>query len=291
MGGCQAVRALRMKVLNCYHCGSRERSFYAEENGFSLVKCKGCGLLYVEERPDDREIAQAHQQGKHGGMNELEVTGCFNEKEILRYLHVLDDLFKGALDDKTTWLDIGCGHGEFLVALQKYSNKIIYARGTEPNRFKQESACKRGLDVSCFDIELHEEAYDVVSLLNVYSHLPDPPAFLKKVKRLLTPGGEIVIETGDTADFAAKDHPRPLYLPDHLSFASEKVVTGILRRLGFQILSINKYPALRCPSLHTLVKETVKAVLPERDSHLRQIVQWKRYSQADMFIRARMERQ
>jgi 2-polyprenyl-3-methyl-5-hydroxy-6-metoxy-1,4-benzoquinol methylase len=204
-----------MNVLNCYNCGSGERAFYAEENGFSLVKCGECGLLYMEERPDDEEINQAHRQGKHGGLKELDVTGSFNEGEISRCLHVLEDLFKGGLGSKKTWLDIGCGHGEFLTALQKYSGGKITARGTDPNRFKQESARARGLDVGCFDIESHEEKYDVISLLNVYSHLPDPPVFFELVKRLLNPGGEIVIETGDTANFPAKEHPRPFYLPDH----------------------------------------------------------------------------
>ena len=51
--------------LPCYNCGSEEATFCAEENAFSLVKCSECGLLYLEKRPDDKEISQAHKQGKH----------------------------------------------------------------------------------------------------------------------------------------------------------------------------------------------------------------------------------
>lgn len=277
-----------MKIPNCYNCGTEARTFYARENGFSLVKCCGCGLLYLEERPDDNNISQAHKQGKHTGLNELDVTGMFEEEKIPIYLAVLNDIFKGDLGNKRTWLDVGCGHGEFIVAVQKYSNGKIAVRGTEPNIHKQKSAQERGLNVTFFDIELHDEKYDVISLLNVYSHLPNPPAFIESLKNLLNPGGEIIVQTGDTADFPANDHYRPFYLPDHLSFASERIVSDILKRLGFEILSINKYPYRRFDP-KSIVKEIVKIFLPQYKSKISYYLKWKRYSQTDMFIRAKLK--
>jgi SAM-dependent methyltransferase len=141
--------------------------------------------------------------------------------------------------------------------------------------------------VGYFDIESHEDKYDFISLLNVYSHLPNPPAFLKSLKNLLNPGGEIVVQTGDTAHFPADEHYRPFYLPDHLSFASEKIVTGILKRLGFEILCICKYPYFSVTP-EVVVKEIVKALLPQYQSRIWYYLKWKSYSQTDMFIRARI---
>lgn len=276
-----------IKIPNCYNCGTEERTFYAEENGFSLVKCSACGLLYLQERPDDETISQAHKQGKHRGLKDLDVTGVFDACRIPKYLDVLEDIFKGEFGNKETWLDVGCGHGEFIAAVQQYSKGKIDIRGTEPNIHKRTSAQERGLNVGYFDIEAHGDKYDLISLLNVYSHLPDPPAFLKSLKKLLNPGGEIVLETGDSADFTAKEQYRPFYLPDHLSFASERIVTDILKRLGFDVLSVNKYPYLSF-SPKAVVKEIVKAVLPQYQSRIRYYAKWKRYSQTDMFIRARI---
>jgi len=276
-----------MKIANCYNCGAQECIFYAEENGFSLVKCSSCGLLYVQERPDDKEIDQAHKQGKHSGLKDLEVTGVFSDQKIAKYLVVLEDVFKGELGDNKTWLDIGCGHGEFIVAVQQYSQGKVSVRGTEPNVHKQKSAQERGLNVGFFDIQTHEDKYDVISLLNVYSHLPDPPAFLKSLKTLLNAGGELVLQTGDTADFTAEEHYRPFDLPDHLSFASERIVTDILSRSGFAILSISKYPYVPF-SPKAIVKEIVKALLPQYESRIKYYAKWNRYSQTDMYIRARM---
>ena len=96
-----------------------------------------------------------------------------------------------------------------------------------------------------------------------------------------------MLQTGDTADFSSEEHYRPFYLPDHLSFASEKVVTDILKRLGFEILSVNKYPYLSF-SIKAMAKEIVKAFLPQYKSRIRYYRKWKRYSQTDMFIRAKL---
>jgi SAM-dependent methyltransferase len=279
-----------MQSVNCYNCGSNASTPYATENGFALVKCSGCGLLFVNPRPDDHEIEQAHKQGTHRGVSDLKMTGRFSPLKIRRYLRVLGDLFEsGSTLNAKSWLDIGCGHGEFLVALRKFSNGQVVAKGTEPNVLKLASARRRGLDVSYIDLERHSEQYDVISLLNVYSHLPDPPASLASWKRLLKPHGELLLETGDTAHLSGIDHYRPFYLPDHLSFASESIVTSILERSGFQILQVRKYTPYTL-DLMSLMKETAKLFLPNYRSRVAWIMKSRRYVNTDMFVRAAARR-
>lgn len=278
-----------MTISKCYYCESLEHTFYAEENGFVLVKCDGCGLLFVENRPNDNEITIAHKQGKHRGLKEFDVTGEFKFKKVNNYLKVLEDIFKGDIGKNKSWLDVGCGHGEFMVAVRKYNSTEIVAKGTEPNVLKQKSARKRGLDVSYIDLESHKEKYDIISMLNIYSHLPDPPKFMISLKKLLKPCGELLLETGDTANLAAKDHYRPFYLPDHLSFASEGIIIGIMKRLGFEILSINKYPFIRTDTI-SIAKEIVKVILPQYKSRLRYLLKWGMYSGTDIFVRGRLKK-
>ncbi|MEY2915937.1 MAG: hypothetical protein RL454_866, partial [Actinomycetota bacterium] len=47
------------------------------------------------------------------------------------------------------------------------------------------------------------------------------PAALAAWARLLKPGGELLLQTGDSAHFAPMDQYRPLGLPDHLIINSE----------------------------------------------------------------------
>jgi SAM-dependent methyltransferase len=276
-------------MVACYNCGCEEGTFYAEENGFTLRRCVQCGLLLLADRPSDDQISQAHKQGKHTGLKQLDVTGKFAAGKIPRYISILRELFGDRLPVGTKWLDVGCGHGELLVAIQTCYPGQVSVRGTEPNAQKRASALKRGLDVDYFDLESHNERYDVISLLNVYSHLPDPPRFLQSLSALLRPGGELLIETGDSAHLAPDEHHRPFYLPDHLSFASEAIVVGILERIGFRVVGVRKYP-FGGLGVKALVKEIAKTVLPHYQSGLRNFRKRHLHAQTDMFIRARLHR-
>lgn len=58
-----------------------------------MVKCKGCGLLYVKNRPNDNEISDAHKKGQHSGEKEFNVTGTYNTGKEKFFSNVLDDFF------------------------------------------------------------------------------------------------------------------------------------------------------------------------------------------------------
>ena len=245
--------------VSCYNCRSDRHAFYAEENGFTLVRCAGCGLLFVTPRPQESEILAAHRVGKRHGGTSFDLIGAFDRGKLRPYLRILGDIYNGGLERGTTWLDIGCGHGEFMLAVHRYSQGRVAVEGIEPNQHKRASARKRRLDVHESDTAAASGRYDVISLLNVYSHFTDPPATIAAWRRLLKPGGELLIQTGDTADLASDDHWRPFYLPDHLSFASKAIVCQVLERCGFDVVSVHKYPLVTADPL-TVIAEAAKAV-------------------------------
>lgn len=230
-----------MNYNNCYNCGSSEHSFYAEENGYTLVKCTTCGLLYINPRPSDDDITEAAKTGVHKGKSKLNVIGRFNTKKVDRYSEILSEIFpvKFTKNIQLTWLDIGAGHGEFLKALQTFINFDKILIGVEPNEMKRKSAQKKGISIYDMNYLQLNNKYHIISALNVFSHLPNPIETFNEWKTLLKPFGEILIQTGNTASLTPKEHPRPLHLPDHLSFASKDIVVDILTKCGFEIISIH----------------------------------------------------
>jgi SAM-dependent methyltransferase len=252
-----------------------------------------CGLLYVTPRPSDEEIDEGARIGLHkGGETAVASTGRWMPMKLRIYYKVLPDIYATGLQSRSrTWLDVGCGHGELLFALQQVSKGKVAAIGTEPDQNKVVAARKRGLDVSFFDLASHNLLYDVVSLLNVYSHLPSPPDFFRVIRSKLNPGGEILLETGDTAELPVEQHPRPFFLPDHLSFGSEKVISRVLENAGFQIVSVHKYPAVKLQFMKTYVlKNFIKGLLPQYNNRVSDVTSWLRVSRlrTDMWIRAQM---
>lgn len=278
-----------MELINvdCYNCGSTKSEFYDEENGFELVKCTSCGLLYIKSRPTEKAISEAALYGMHEGEKTLSTTGMYSFLRIRRYLRILKDLYPNNIlkQKDATWFDIGCGFGEFLESLLKYSNNNLTVKGSEPNKYKVISAQKRNLDVSAIDLARVEEKFDYVSLLNVYSHLPDPIAFLSDLSHLLKDNGELLLETGHSCHLPAKLHHKPYFLPDHLSFANKEIIEGILKRAGFSIVEtrIYRHPQFpRYTDFPEVAKEILKIILrkngkisnffpkqPDRDMYIR----------------------
>ena len=278
------------KVVSCYNCKSEESALYDIENGHHYVKCMGCGLIYLNQLPDENEIVAAHELGVHSGETEIDVTGNYKKSKIRKYKRVLSDFFDaGELQNKNMrWMDVGCGFGELLEALNAFSDSGMLTFGTEFNRKKIESCKARQLNVEFIDMDHHTEKYDVISLLNVFSHLPNPPDFLEKLKKNLNPGGELFIETGHTSHLEPEHHPKPYYAPDHLSFANREVMEDILVKLGFRIMKTRIYRGENFPRFYEikgLAIQFARIILNRGGS-------WKnfftKHPDIDMFIRAKL---
>jgi len=276
-------------VINCYYCGSAASKPWGAENGFTMVKCRRCGLLYVNPRPDEDAIALGTRTGTHEGDALLDTNYGRSPSRINALVDILNRLYeKPFLSQKTfSWLDVGCGYGEFIQALCVISGPNATIHGFDPN--KEKIARFQSLDIGHAFTDARELGvqYDFLSLLNVYSHLPNPVEAIQGWRKLLKPGGEILLQTGDWKNLRKKDFPRNLNLPDHLSFATEHIVTSILRNLGFKILKVER---VRCSAFkHYSVKYRIKDIIKLLVRRHHQLANWHRNPYRDMWIRARLQ--
>ncbi|MBK8982268.1 MAG: class I SAM-dependent methyltransferase [Ignavibacteria bacterium] len=257
-----------MKEIYCYSCNADSYVEWGAENGYRMVKCKNCGLLYVNPVPDDEEIDLAAKTGMHKGETVLNVVSSFSEIKIKDYLEKLPLIYdKSSFRNSFTWLDIGCGYGEFIIALKSFGGGNGIYKGIEPNEIKSNFALSKGLDVDFTDIkDLPDEHFDFVSMLNVYSHLPDPVLFFNEIRRILKKNGEILIQTGDAANLNRQDFPHTLYLPDHLSFATEDIIKKLLEKSDYSRISVKRF---QHPGYH--VMSTVKKLKKQMYEFLRSI--------------------
>jgi len=280
----------RLINSGCPVCGESASKPYAEENGFQLVRCNECTLLYVTPRPDPEATAAAHQYGLHQGDTKLAVTGRYRPGRIRSYRGVLRDIYGPSLPaDLASWLDIGCGHGEFLAALRAFGGSRLSLTGLEPNVNKAAGCVSRGLDVRTCALQDLPGSFSAISLLNVFSHLQNPKAFLRECAARLEPGGELLLETGDTAHFQPNHHPRPLYLPDHLLFGNEAIIRRVFRELNLDVVSVHTYSAVSAIPWQVL-KECQLAIQARRMPRLfAALRRWarERSRKIDMYVRAR----
>jgi SAM-dependent methyltransferase len=194
----------------------------------------------VNPRPSEAEISEGMRTGQHRGQVTLERVGQFDPGKVETYLRVLGRLLAPETIVDFRWLDVGCGHGEFLEALRRFCPGDLTLTGLEPGEKKRLAALTRGLAIVDETFRPAHESLDGLSILNVYSHLPDPARALSEWRRWLRPGGLLVIQTGDSCHLPYRYHHKPFDLPDHLSFTSERLLRALLQRIGFRVTRCTK---------------------------------------------------
>lgn len=242
-----------MEAVACPVCTADDPAFWGAEGGYRAVKCGPCGSIYVSPRPRQEAISEAARTGLHGAA--LDVKGKRSARKVEHYRRVIRRMLPIALGG--TWLDVGAGYGELIEAVDPW----FKVQGIEPMVSKVRIARKRGLSVSAAPLSEVTGQFNVVSLINVFSHVPDFPAFAAQLHKRLKPGGLLFMETGNGGDLASRaDYPDRLYLPDHLVFIGVEQMKALLSRCGFEVLKVEEHPA----AWRFLVKAMAKALMAGR---------------------------
>ena len=233
-----------VEAIPCPLCRATEHRPWGTENGFSCVRCSTCGILYVNPRPIHDHIDRAVQLGVHAEEQaNLNVIGSRVGSKVRTFQRVLRRMFPEMPGRATPirWLDVGAGFGEFVEAVGSIAPNGSVCEGIEPMIPKAEAARKRGLPTRAAYMQDITATYDFVSLIDVFSHIPDFGAFLEDTKRLLNPDGEIFLKTGNAAELDSREQfPGPLTLPDHLVFGGEKHLAQYLRDARFAVTDVRR---------------------------------------------------
>ena len=126
------------------------------------------------------------------------------------YPDILAELEKEPFDDL---LDCGCGTGPMISLLyEKDRTKHYVGLDLTPKMIEVAKAKNlKGVDWvvgDCENLPFNDESFDVIICTNSFHHYPNPQNFFDSVKRVLRPGGRLVLQ-GYTA-------PKPiLWLMNH----------------------------------------------------------------------------
>ncbi len=222
----------QLETVDCPCCGSDGHRFWASENGYDAVKCTGCGTVYIRERPRSEDISAAARDGVHPTDEGILDQRLHRQGwKVPFYAGIVRRFFEG--ERGLTWLDVGAGNGEFVEAVRR-ALPDSQASGIDPMEVKVRRAQQRGVPITAQTLEEVSGSYDVISIINVFSHVPDFDHFGSLIRARLKPGGSLFIETGNGGDLPSRaDYPGELLLPDHLVFSGVDQMKATLDRLGF----------------------------------------------------------
>lgn len=162
--------------------------------------------------------------------------------KISQFKHILNYLNK---KKPGKILDLGCGHGWLLSALNNKWKKF----GLDVSEYASKNARKYG-EIFIGDIENYKEKnFDVISALHVIEHHPKPEKLISKARKLLKKNGVLILETPDFDSAAArryKDKFRLLFDKTHISLFSQDSLIRLVRHNNFSLFKI-EYPFFDTP--------------------------------------------
>lgn len=138
-------------------------------------------------------------------------------------------------------LDVGCGSGELLERMQSLDWRV---EGLDFDAKAVQVAQEYGLKVRLGTLEEQyypEGSFDAITMSHVIEHVHDPLALLSECRRILKPGGCLVVVTPNLGslghnhfgvDWIALDPPR------HLQLFEPQTLRRLAERSGFEKLDI-----------------------------------------------------
>lgn len=179
----------------CRVCGSSNVTFVCNtpnEHGIvdtiSTYACRGCGVAFVSNQLTDADLASAYATlGSGDYYNEIR-----NEnREKMRTAAA--NLMKFARADSSI-IDIGTGNGEFIHVLRESGFENVSGHeipGEDLSDIADIATIYQDQDYN----SVPSNSFDVVTLLDVVEHVPDPKFLLGQCFRMLKPGGHIYFHT------------------------------------------------------------------------------------------------
>jgi Methylase involved in ubiquinone/menaquinone biosynthesis len=227
---------------------------YWEENDMRVIDCKSCGFIHVDPIPTKQELLDFYSSRYFTEIKPFEyesVTKSFIEKKMelieqnviyKRIYSRVNSLLDKKKEHSYHMLDIGCGNDLLAKFFQiRNWNSVVL----EPS--EQAASYLRKFDLTVFERfadEVDELDLSDISFVNiqfVLEHISDPITLLKKVYRMMAPGGVIrVCVPNDFSDgqLAYKEHfDEKLHWvvrPDHINYFSFGSLSTLLAKCGFE---------------------------------------------------------
>jgi SAM-dependent methyltransferase len=224
---------------SCEVCGSRSTHTIYEVDGWPIVRCDVCGLVYVGRALSSEELLELYSESY---WEDSEATGYagYAEAEREKRHHfgtLLDELARRRRPGDL--LEVGSAYGFFLAEAERRGWRV---RGIEPSSHARAQARERfGLDVvetPLTELEPAPASQDAIVMWDVIEHLPDPRRTVEAAWERLRPGGVFALSTGDVDSLAARIHGRHWSLmtpPWHQFYFSRSTMRRLLSSVGFRV--------------------------------------------------------
>jgi len=234
-----------MQRIKCALCGSekyclllqaKDYRLHTTEQVFDLVGCLRCGMVYLNPRPDEEELAKFYPTS-------------FYAKPTLMSKFLSDLLYRSKLREVGHFkkagriLDVGCGEGGLLFAFKARGWETF---GVDTSKIAAGLTGKKIGERYTFNCELKDchfpdDYFDVVTLNHVFEHVIYPNEELEEIARILKNDGVLLLSVPNIESFQFKicrEKWVHLDIPRHLFHYSPVTIKAMLQKNGFDVVYV-----------------------------------------------------
>ncbi len=254
------------QISECDLCGSHDLIFlfsghdriFDNAQSFDIVQCSQCSLIMQNPQIELSELDIAYPKQAYYSLTQptkKSFLGKINNYIYKLYFSHRKNFFFRVLFapirpllrtvlvvPKGNFLDVGSGSGEFLLRARSLRMNVY---GVEPGSFDKEFAKKNGLNIfpgDLFSAKFPEDYFDVITLNHVFEHVPSPTLLLQELKRILKPGGSIIVTVPNVSSLPFKLFKQfwvNLEIPRHLYHYSPKTLKLYAYKTGLIVTKLN----------------------------------------------------
>jgi len=249
---------------------------FGAPGSWSVSRCRNarCGLLWLDPQPVEEDLGRAYANyythTSQGGGSSLPRRAFRQVKAAVlrarlgyqgaapgfawRLTAPLGHLYPGGAEAlaatamfvrapgrESSLLDVGCGAGDFMAAMRGLGWQVT---GVETDPRAVERARGRGLDARHTGLEqagFDDASFDTVTMAHVIEHVHDPARLLAECRRILKPGGTLVILTPNSASWDHRHFGRDwrgLEPPRHIRIHNRSNLRRMLDTAGLEAVRV-----------------------------------------------------
>jgi len=224
--------------------GTTSKSFY-------FRGCTGCNSIFIDPIPGEKELAGFYPErywwsSSPGLLKTLEAW--YRRIVLSDHVRFIVRAAGESSPDLTPvrLLDVGCGSGSLLSVLKRKGFDVLGFDASE----EAVRIAKAESDVDVITGERLQEAglnagsFDLVTLIHVMEHVPQPHEMLAEVRRLLRRSGRIVLQVPNLESWQFKLCGARWYgldVPRHVINYSSQGMCRLLSDCGFRVLRSRQF--------------------------------------------------
>lgn len=257
------METITTKEVSCNLCGSHNHQFlfsardrlYGVPGRYSYVRCKDCGLVYMNPQVVSGDIMKLYPEdySPHVQVPEKRRDRIDLLKKSISSIPVLkgftSSMFKieksiyNKLNSQSRILDIGCGNGHFLHEVKMDKKANVFGIDVSDAAVR-EAKINYNIDLykgTMMDAPHPQSSFDFITAWQFFEHVINPNEVVEKMSLILKPGGYLIMSTPNIASFhfnIFKDKWYHLDCPRHVCLWSLIQVRRLFEKNSLKIIKV-----------------------------------------------------